>query len=101
MSRQINYRPNRIGMRTAQAARFAKKLNDAADGQLVAWLTISGDLAIDPDLLRQVVAPDPRQPRRRCPNRVTPRRNEGSPGPDRPAEATAQPPSDGEGGLKK
>jgi hypothetical protein len=69
MSRQINYRPNRIGMRTAQAARFAKKLNDAADGQLVAWLTISGDLAVDPDLLRQVVMSEPQPPRRRCPKR--------------------------------
>ena len=69
MSGQINYRPNQIGMRTAQAARFAKKLNDAADGPLVAWLTISGDLAVDPDLLRQLVVPEPQQPRRRCPKR--------------------------------
>jgi hypothetical protein len=71
MSRQINYRPRRIGMRTAQAARFAKKLNDAADGQLVAWLTISGDLAVDPDLLRQVVMSEP-QPPRRCAKRADP-----------------------------
>jgi hypothetical protein len=68
MSHQIHYRPNRIGMRTAQAARFAKKLNDAADGQLVAWLTISGDLAVDPDRLRQVVMSEPPAPRR-CPKR--------------------------------
>jgi hypothetical protein len=69
MSRQIYYRPSHIGMRTAQAARFAKKLNDAADGSIVAWLTISGELAVDPDLLRQVVVPKPRPPRRRCPRR--------------------------------
>jgi hypothetical protein len=69
MSRRIYYRPSQIGMRTAQAARFAKKLNDAADGPLVAWLTMSGDLAVDPDLLRQVVVPEPRSARRRCPKR--------------------------------
>jgi hypothetical protein len=39
-----------------------------------------------------------------CPRYVTHRRSltaEGPPGPDRPAEAAAQPPSEGKGGLKK
>jgi hypothetical protein len=47
----IYLRPRRIGLRTAQAARLAKKLNDAADGRLVACVTMSGELVINPDLV--------------------------------------------------
>ena len=51
------YRPSRLGMRKAQAARLAKKLNDAAgDGRLVACLTMAGQLAVDADLVRELRA---------------------------------------------
>jgi len=44
------YRPSRLGMRRAEAARLAKKLNDAAaDGRMVACLTMAGQLAVDAD----------------------------------------------------
>lgn len=62
MHQIIYVRPRRLGLRTAQAARLAKQLNDAADGRFVAWLTISGDLAVDRDLLQDLVDSDlPRQ----------------------------------------
>jgi hypothetical protein len=48
----IHFRPRRLGLRTAQAARLAKKLNDAADGRLVAYVSMSGELVVDPDLLQ-------------------------------------------------
>jgi hypothetical protein len=61
--RQIVYlRPRHLGLRTAQAFRLAKQLNDAADGRLVAWLTISGGLAVDPDLLQMAA----QKLRKRC-----------------------------------
>jgi hypothetical protein len=42
------YRPSRLGMRTAQAARLAKKLNAAAgDGRIVACVTPAGQFAVD------------------------------------------------------
>jgi hypothetical protein len=51
------YRPSRLGMRKAEAARLAKKLNDAAgDGRLVACLTINGQLAVDADVVRELRA---------------------------------------------
>jgi hypothetical protein len=51
------YRPGRLGIKKAKAARFAKKLNDAADdGRLVACLTIAGQLAIDADVVRELRA---------------------------------------------
>jgi hypothetical protein len=44
-------------MRKAEAARLAKKLNDAAaDGRLVACLTLRGQLAVDADLVRELRA---------------------------------------------
>lgn len=52
----IYLRPRHLGLRTAQAARLAKKLNDAAEGRLVAILTISGSLAVDPEFL-QLLSP--------------------------------------------
>ena len=51
------YRPSRLGLRTAEAARLAKRLNDAADdGRLVACLTIDGQLAVDAELVRELQA---------------------------------------------
>jgi hypothetical protein len=51
------YRPSRLGMRKAEAARLAKKLNDGAnDGRLVACLTMDGRLAVDADLVRELRA---------------------------------------------
>jgi hypothetical protein len=51
------YRPSRLGMRKAEAARLAKKLNDAADdGRLVACLTMTGQLVIDADVVRELRA---------------------------------------------
>ena len=51
------YRPSRLGLRAAEAARLAKKLNDAADdGRLVACLTIDGQLAVDAELIRELRA---------------------------------------------
>jgi hypothetical protein len=56
-SHALYYRPSRLGMRKAEAARLAKKLNDAAaDGRLVACLTIGGQLAIDADVVRELQA---------------------------------------------
>jgi hypothetical protein len=44
-------------MRKAEAARLAKKLNDAADdGRLVACLTMTGQLVIDADVVRELRA---------------------------------------------
>ena len=49
------YRPSRLGLRKAEAARLAKKLNEAADaGRLVACLTIDGQLAVDAELIREL-----------------------------------------------
>ena len=51
------YRPSRLGLRAAEAARLAKRLNDAADdGRLVACLTIDGQLAVDAELVRELQA---------------------------------------------
>jgi hypothetical protein len=51
------YRPSRLGMRKAEAARLAKKLNDAADdGRLVACLTMAGQLAVDAAFVRELRA---------------------------------------------
>jgi hypothetical protein len=51
------YRPSRLGLRKAEAARLAKKLNDAANaGRLVACLTIDGRLAVDAELIRELRA---------------------------------------------
>ena len=51
------YRPSRLGMRKAEAARVAKKLNDAADdGRLVACLTMTGQTVIDADVVRELRA---------------------------------------------
>ena len=56
-SHALYYRPDRLGMRKAEATRFAKKLNDAAaDGRLVACLTIGGQLAVEADLVRELRA---------------------------------------------
>ena len=51
------FRPSRLGLRKAEAARLAKKLNDAANaGRLVACLTIDGRLAVDGELIRELRA---------------------------------------------
>jgi hypothetical protein len=51
------YKPSRLGMSTAQAARLAKKLNEAAgDSRLVACITPTGKFAVDADFVCELRA---------------------------------------------
>jgi hypothetical protein len=51
------YKPSRLGMRTAQAARLAKKLNEAAgDRRMVACITPAGEFAVDADFVCELRA---------------------------------------------